>query len=85
MEPMAAEVETLGLDRSIIAIGTWTGWDDAAIGQFFVLLGFSTDTAVTAESPAVHPRFLCMFSEEQLNEQLNVWMNVQVKVKPATR
>ena len=75
MEPSAAEVQSFGLDSSIMAITTWAGWNETETGHYFDLMGFDVNHDV-------HPRLLCMLSPDQHQDLLKDWYIEGVKVKP---
>jgi len=75
MEPSAAEIQSFGLESSIMAIALWAGWDQTEAGHYFDLMGFDAN-------PAIHPRLLCMLSQDQHQDLVKNWCIEGVKVKP---
>ena len=69
-----------GLTTSLWAISLWAGWDEASIGHFFSHLGYDGGVDVV-----VHPRLLCMISNEQFNESMKEWKIDDAPVKPMMR
>ena len=75
MEPSAAEIQSTGMETSVLAIALWAGWDQSDAGHYFELMGFELN-------PVVHPRLLCMLSVAQHQDLLMNWYIEGVKVKP---
>ena len=75
MEPSAAEIQSFGLDSSIMAITHWAGWNETEAGHYFDLMGFDVNHDV-------HPRLLCMLSPDQHQDLLKDWCIGGVKVRP---
>jgi len=58
-----------------MAIAQWAGWDQTEAGHYFDLMGFDAN-------PAIHPRLLCMLSQDQHQDLVKNWCIEGVKVKP---
>jgi len=59
-------------------IAVWAGWERSEANAFFAHLGFGTGLVV-------HPRLLCMLSEENLADTLKSWMVEGEPAKPALK
>ena len=75
MEPTSTEIQTLGLDASVMAIAIWAGFDQAGVNMYFDLLGFEVD-------PTAHPRLLAILSKEQHQKLMEDWEINGENVKP---
>jgi len=66
MEPTSAEIQSLGLELSVMAICNWAGFDQHGIEEYFDLLGFEMN-------PTIKPRLLAMFSKEKHEKFMDKW------------